>query len=111
MYGESGPEEPPDRMDFVFIHPRMTNVTRQCFPFLCRTQTFKQNVSKADPTDMRHKTGCGITSVCGSAAGVALRLRFTMRFSPPPLHFSRSPTADRSQIIRIRGQGAEFANQ
>ena len=29
----------------------------------------------------------------------------------PPLHFPRSPTADRSQIIRIRGQGAEFANQ
>jgi hypothetical protein len=40
-----------------------------------------------------------LASVCGSAAGVALRLRFTMRFSPPPLHFSRSPTADRSRIV------------
>jgi len=28
-----------------------------------------------------------------------------------PLHFPRSPTTDRSQKIRIRGQGAEFANQ
>ncbi len=37
-------------------------------------------------------------SVCGAAAGVALRLRFTTRFSPPPLHFSRSPSADRSLV-------------
>ena len=30
---------------------------------------------------------------------VALRLRFAMRCSPPPLHFPRSPTADRSRTI------------
>jgi len=29
----------------------------------------------------------------------------------PPLHFPRSPTTDRSQTVRNRGQGDEFANQ
>lgn len=48
-------------------------------------------------------------SVCGSAA--ALRSGFVPAVSPPALHFSRSPTADRSQLVRIREQGAEFANQ
>src|SRR5207302_1163273 len=54
-------------MNFAFIHPRMLAATRQCLPLLCRTQTFKRIVSKPNPTDMRHKTGCGIISV-GSLA-------------------------------------------
>jgi hypothetical protein len=48
-------------------------------------------------------------SVYGSAA--ALRSDFVPAVSPPALHFSRSPTTDRSQIIRIRGQNDEFVNR
>src|SRR5437879_13148633 len=50
-------------MNFAFIHPRMLAATRQCLPLLCRTQTFKRIVSKPNPPDMRHKTGCGIISL------------------------------------------------
>ncbi|MGA3142771.1 MAG: hypothetical protein ABSF10_06975, partial [Verrucomicrobiota bacterium] len=50
---------------------------------------------------MRHKTGCGITSVCGSAT--ALRSGSVPAVSPPALHFFRSPTADRS-LIKIEEQ-------
>ena len=54
------------------------------------------------------------------AAGFRLRLGGgTLRFGydslgaslRPPLHFSRSPTADRSQIIVIHGATGEFVNQ
>jgi hypothetical protein len=38
-------------------------------------------------------------SVCGSAA--ALRSGIVPAVSPPVLHFLRSPTADRSLIIKI----------
>jgi len=49
---------------------------------------------------MRHKTGCGITSVCGSAA--AFRFGFVPAVSPPPLHFPRSLTADRSFVKKAK---------
>ncbi len=50
-------------------------------------------------------------SVCGSAAGVALRLRFAMRSSAPALLFPRSPTADRSQEVRNRSPLDEIATR
>jgi hypothetical protein len=37
-------------------------------------------------------------------SGVALRLRSAKRFSPPPLHLPRSPTADRSPFYRRAGR-------
>jgi len=49
---------------------------------------------------MRHKTGRGITSVCSSAAAVALRLRCAMHFPPLSAPLPRSPTADRSLVKR-----------
>jgi len=58
--------------------------------------------------------------IAATAAGFRLRLGGgTLRSGcdalnaslRPPLHFPRSPTADRSQKIRIRGQDDEFANQ
>jgi hypothetical protein len=43
-------------------------------------------------------------SVCGRRRDVSLRLRFAKRSSPLSAHFPRSPTTDRSQTVRIRGQ-------
>src|SRR5438552_17222129 len=79
---------PMEGMNFAFIHPRMLAATRQCLSLLCRTQTLKRIVSKPNPTDMRHKTGCGITSVCGSAAA-PLRSGCDSLSAPlrSPLHF------------------------
>lgn len=43
--------------------------------------------------------------------GVALRLRFALRFSPSSAPLSRSPTADRSQKVRIGSRAVENANR
>jgi hypothetical protein len=62
----------------------------------------------------------GHWQIAATAAGFRLRLGGgTLRSGcdalnaslRPPLYFPRSPTADRSQKIRIRGQADEFANQ
>ena len=48
-------------MEFAPIHPKPTGYRQSTLCVLCRTQILKQAVSKANPTHMRHKTGCGIS--------------------------------------------------
>ena len=88
-------------MNFALTHPRMRAATRQCLPLLCRTQTLKRNVSKADPTDMRHKTGCGITSV----ESLARSLRYFLRPRLPSYGIASSPFASFSTEAKVhRGE-------
>jgi hypothetical protein len=68
-------------------------------PFRFSNRALVTSLHGAGPQERR-------ASVCGPAAGVALRLRSARRSSPPPLHLPRSPTADRSPFYRRGGRDA-----
>ena len=87
-------------------------------------QGFRSALSPSRPRPFRFSNRVFVTSehlqIAAIAGGFRLRLGGgTLRSGcvplgaslRSPLHFPRSPTTDRSQKNRIRGQGAEFANQ